>query len=70
MPRSRISALSVRGGNVEVFLRPLLIELGATVPTGGLYVTEDEFADLDAVVKRWSAVATPIVCSLLAPEGA
>jgi FMN reductase len=55
---------------VEVFLRPLLIELGATVPTGGLYVTEDEFADLDAVVKRWSAVATPIVCSLLAPEGA
>jgi FMN reductase len=53
---------------VEVFLRPLLIELGATVPTSGLYVTEDEFADLDAVVERWSAVAAPIVCSFLRPE--
>jgi FMN reductase len=55
---------------VEVFLRPLLIELGATVPTSGLYVTEDEFGDLGPVVERWSAVASPIVSRLVTPGSA
>ena len=35
---------------VEVHLRPVLVELGATVPARGLYVTEPELADLDAAV--------------------
>jgi len=30
---------------VEVHLRPVLVELGATVPSRSLYVTEPEFAD-------------------------
>jgi len=33
---------------VEVHLRPVLIELGATVPARGLYVTEPELTDVDA----------------------
>ncbi|AEE47574.1 NADPH-dependent FMN reductase [Cellulomonas fimi] len=37
----------------EAYLRPLLVELGATVPTRALAVTEAELADLDTVVDRW-----------------
>jgi FMN reductase len=46
---------------VEVHLRPVLIELGATVPARGLYVTEPELADLDAAVAKWSATAAPLI---------
>ncbi len=46
---------------VEVHLRPVLVELGATVPARGLYVTEPELAELDAAVARWSATATPLI---------
>ncbi len=35
---------------VEVHLRPILVELGATVPARGLFVTEPELANLDAAV--------------------
>jgi FMN reductase len=38
---------------VEVHLRPVLIELGATLPTRGLYVTEDQLDALDDVVGAW-----------------
>lgn len=43
----------------EVHLRPLLVELGASVPSRGLYVLEDQMDDLEAVVGAWaeSAVA-------------
>ena len=37
----------------EVHLRPLLVELGATVPTRSLTVTEADLADLDPAVDRW-----------------
>src|SRR5580692_7489537 len=46
---------------VEVHLRPVLVELGATVPARGLYVTEPELADLDAAVAKWAATAAPLV---------
>lgn len=41
----------------EVHLRPLLVELGATVPTRGLFVVEDELDRLPAVVGDWLAIA-------------
>ena len=37
----------------EVHLRPLLVELGATVPTRSLTVTEADLTDLDPAVDRW-----------------
>ena len=37
----------------EVHLRPLLVELGATVPTRSLAVTEAELVDLDPAIDRW-----------------
>ena len=46
---------------VEVHLRPVLVELGATVPARGLYVTEPELGELDAVVARWAATAIPLI---------
>ena len=46
---------------VEVHLRPLLVELGATVPARGLYITEPEFADLGPAIGRWSAAAFPLL---------
>jgi FMN reductase len=45
----------------EVFLRPLLIELGASVPSRGLFVTEDRFEDLDEVVADWALRARPLI---------
>jgi FMN reductase len=51
---------------VEVHLRPVLVELGATVPARGLFVTEPELADLDAVVARWAATAVPLIRGALA----
>ncbi|MEV0685530.1 NAD(P)H-dependent oxidoreductase [Nocardia sp. NPDC050378] len=38
---------------VEVHLRPLLVELGAVVPTRGLYVLESDIDRLTAVVADW-----------------
>jgi len=44
---------------VEVHLRPVLVELGATLPTRGLYVTEGELAAADEVIAGWLGVAGP-----------
>ncbi|MGO9857723.1 MAG: NADPH-dependent FMN reductase [Acidimicrobiales bacterium] len=44
---------------VEVHLRPVLVELGATLPTRGLYVLESQLDDLDAVVGAWLGEAGP-----------
>ncbi len=48
---------------VEVHLRPVLVELGATVPARGLYVTEPELADLSAAVAKWTATAFPLIAT-------
>jgi NADPH-dependent FMN reductase len=54
---------------VEVHLRPVLVELGATVPSRGLYVTEPEFAGLDAAIAGWAAAAVPLIRAALAGHG-
>ena len=51
----------------EVSLRPLLVELGASVPTRGLFVLESSFDDLPAAVKPWAEVASPLLARSLAP---
>lgn len=51
---------------VEVHLRPVLVELGATVPSRGLYVTEGEFDRLTDTVDAWAATAAPLVAAALA----
>jgi FMN reductase len=55
---------------VEVHLRPVLVELGATVPARGLYVTEPEFADLGAALDRWASASVPLIrAALRQPSG-
>jgi FMN reductase len=44
---------------VEVHLRPVLVELGATLPTRGLYITEDQFDALAEIVSGWLLHAGP-----------
>jgi FMN reductase len=54
---------------VEVHLRPVLVELGATVPTRGLYVTEDQLDALDDVVGGWLLEAGPRLRSSVGAAG-
>jgi FMN reductase len=44
---------------LEVHLRPLLVELGATLPTRGLFVTEGELAEADVAISTWLRAAGP-----------
>jgi FMN reductase len=46
---------------VEVHLRPVLVEIGATLPTRGLYVLESDLPRLDDVVAAWAEEATPLL---------
>jgi FMN reductase len=46
---------------VEVHLRPVLVELGASLPTRGLYVTEAELPEADAVIARWLLTAGAVL---------
>ncbi|MGH3247594.1 MAG: NADPH-dependent FMN reductase [Trebonia sp.] len=50
----------------EVYLRPLLVELGATVPARALYVMEPDIARLPEVVGKWAAAARPLIAAALA----
>ncbi len=45
----------------EVHLRPLLVELGASVPSRGLYVLESQMDELDQVVGEWAIAAQPLL---------
>jgi FMN reductase len=52
---------------VEVHLRPVLVELGATVPARGLYVTEPEFATLEEAIATWAKTAVPLIRRAVVP---
>jgi FMN reductase len=54
---------------VEVHLRPVLVELGATLPTRGLYITEDQFDALDDVLAAWHVDAAGPLRAALHPPG-
>jgi len=44
---------------VDAYLRPLLIEIGASCPTRGLFMLESQLPELEAVVGRWMSTAAP-----------
>jgi FMN reductase len=50
----------------EVMLRPLLVELGALVPTQGLYFVIDKMEQLDSVLEKWALDARTRVGAHLA----
>ena len=51
---------------VETHFRPLLVELGASVPSRGLYVLEAQLDDLDAVLVDFMSGAGPLLSRALA----
>ena len=53
---------------VEVHLRPVLVEIGATVPTRGLYVTEAQLTELEDVIGSWLLDAAPRLRRALGPD--
>jgi FMN reductase len=55
---------------VEVHLRPLLVELGATVPTPGLAVVESDLGRIDEILAEWAAaLRIPEALTTPCPEG-
>jgi FMN reductase len=52
---------------VETSLRPVLVELAATVPTRGLYVVDSELDHLDDTIDVWWQLASTSLRLLLNP---
>jgi FMN reductase len=50
----------------EVHLKPVLTELGASVPTRSVYIIESQFEDIPAAVAPWAIDALPILARALA----
>lgn len=50
---------------VEIHFRPLLVELGAVVPTPGLALLESQIPDLDAILGPWADRVGPQVVAAL-----
>jgi FMN reductase len=50
---------------VDTHLHPLLLELGASCPTRGLFVLESELEQLDEVVESWRAANASILQRLM-----
>jgi FMN reductase len=50
---------------VEVHLRPVLVEIGATLPTRGLYVEEADLPRLEDVIAAWVTGAAPALRRVL-----
>ncbi|MEU8803997.1 NAD(P)H-dependent oxidoreductase [Spirillospora sp. NPDC048819] len=55
---------------VETHLRPLLVELGANVPTPGLALLEAQLADAEDVIGAWADRVAPQVAGFLANRSA
>ena len=60
-----VSASPAHSFVAEHLLRPLLVELGASVPTRPLAVTESQLAESAAVVSAWADDAAPVLERLL-----
>ncbi len=51
---------------IDTMLRPLLVELGASVPSRGLYFVMDHMDQLDAEVDRWAEGNLPSIVKAVA----
>ncbi|MFI5934301.1 NADPH-dependent FMN reductase [Actinoplanes sp. NPDC051494] len=54
-------AASLHALSVENFLRPLLVELGATVPARGLYMVMPRMDQLDEITAAWGEGAATVL---------
>ena len=58
-----VGASAIHALAVEVHLRPVLVEIGATIPTRGLFVLEDELDVLDRTIEAWLEQAGPLLAN-------
>jgi FMN reductase len=56
-----VGASSSHALALDCSLRPLLVELGATVPVRGLFLAEGDLSTAAEVVTKWCASAAPIL---------
>lgn len=56
-----VGASSVHALAPEVFLRPLFVELGATVPSRALYVLESQLDQIEDITSAWAISARPLI---------
>lgn len=54
-----VAAAPIHGLAVEVHLRPLLVELGASCPTRGLAILESQLPELASELAKWMDGARP-----------
>jgi FMN reductase len=50
---------------VDLYLRALLVELGACVPARGFSILENEFTEIDTVFAGWALAAVPALAAQL-----
>jgi FMN reductase len=55
---------------VEVHLRPVLVEIGASLPTAGLFVLDSALETLDDTLDRWATPNLDAVLALAAARAA
>ena len=51
---------------VEASLRPVLVEIGASMPTRGVFVLDADLTDPDAALEAWSATYLPVLAPAVA----
>jgi len=51
----------------EVFLKPVLVELGASTPTRGLFLVDSDYADSEALTTWLELARTQLPAALINP---
>jgi FMN reductase len=60
-----VAAAPIHALAVELHLRPLLVELGASCPSRGLFVLESQLAELGPAIEKFLVNAMPVLASAL-----
>jgi len=60
-----VAAAPIHALAVELHLRPLLVELGASCPSRGLFVLESQLADLGPAIEKFLVPALPALSHTL-----
>jgi FMN reductase len=61
-----VGASPVHSLAVEMQLRPVLVEIGASCPTRGVYIMESQIDDLAPVIEEWLSVWGPVLHAVIA----
>ncbi len=60
-----VAAAPVHGLAVDAYLRPLLVEIGASCPTRAVFVLESQLPEVKDRIEKWLETAKPILAKAL-----